>query len=117
MRLILWLKIVLLIGFIYFSLRVIFIDYPIEQSIKAQQTVLSKLRKDRALDTSEGRERYLQKRLVIQKQIDNLHKKKHPNWYQYIPIILSPIAGWLIRGIIFTVFKKRANNNQSSKHS
>ena len=109
MRSILWLKILLLVGFIYFSFYISSIDRPIQQSIDAHEATLTKLRKQRALDTSESRESYAQRRLVIQKQIESLKEKKHPYWYKNIPIYLSLLAGWLIRSIIADVKKIRAN--------
>jgi hypothetical protein len=112
MRPILLLKIALLVALIYFSFHLLYLDYTVDKSILAQSTALLKLRGDPHLDTAENRKRVLEKRATIEKEIEILTTQKHPYWYKTIALFLGIIAGWLIRNIIATQFKKRAKNNR-----
>jgi hypothetical protein len=44
--------------------------------------------------------------MTVEKRIAELEKTRLPNWYGYIPFILSLLGGWLIKDIRRSVFKK-----------
>ncbi len=105
MRLNFFLKILLIIGCMSLSIYLIFINYTVDKSISAQYTALSKLRGDPALDSSENRKIYAQRKSEINRQIDELRTKRHPDWYRFVAILLSISTGFLIRRMI-PVFKR-----------
>lgn len=108
MRINLLIKILLAISCFYFSIRIIYVNGQIDKSISEKYTVLSKLRGVPSLDTAENRKRYQRKKGEINKQIDSLREKKYPNWCRFLAVILAPIAGWQLRSIYSSVFKKPA---------
>ncbi len=105
MRLNFFLKILLIIGCMSLSIYLIFINYTLDKSISAQNTALSKLRGDPSLDSSENRKIYAQRKLEINRQIDELRTKRHPDWYRYVAILLSVYTGFLIKRTI-PLFKR-----------
>lgn len=110
MRLIFLIKILLAIGCIYLSFRLVFINDTIDKLINEQYNTLHKLRGDPALDTAENRKIYLQKKTEINNQIDSLSEKRYSNWYKFIAIIFGYIAGFLVRDIVSTLFRKERIN-------
>ena len=110
MRIILLIKILLAICCIYFSIRIIYINGQIDNSISEKYTAFNKLRGDPSLDTAGNRKRHLQKKVEFKREIDSLSEKRYPTWCRYIGLILGIIASLLAQDIYNTLFKKKRLN-------
>jgi len=99
-------KILLLIACLIISFRIVYINSSLNTAIHEQSAPFDHYNNDPLKDSAENRRNYIDTKMTVEKRIAELEKTRLPNWYGYIPFILSLLGGWLIKDIRRSVFKK-----------
>jgi len=91
------LKVLLGLGCIYLSVRIIVINGAIDKLIYQQYDRFTHYKNDPLKDSSTNRKLYAQNKEDVNTQVEKLKTRKYPDWYRIIAVVLPIIAGWLLR--------------------